>query len=132
MIFLNFVFFCAFICHILIIAYGLRFPSIPSVKVYYKEMNNIEFPLIFKLCVRELKHSNQRYMKLGYADEMQFYYGLINPENKTYDLNKNSEKKIIGWNGHTNGSSVGSVEGLLSWKTRPAFINDKPNNCHWN
>ena len=125
MIFLHFIFFCAFICHILIIAYGIRFPSFPSVKVYQKKMNNIEFPLIFKLCLREPKNGNERYLNLGYAEEMSFYYGLLNPENITYDL-YNSKKKIIGWNGYTNGSSVGSVKGILSWETRPSFNIDKP------
>ena len=98
---MNFIFFLAFICHISIIGYQLRFPSISSFKVYFKERHTVEFPLIFKLCVRELKNNSDRYKRVGYAEERSFYYGSINPE-----------KKIIGWNGNANGSAIGTVEGL--------------------
>ena len=111
LIILNFIFFCAFICHIIIIGYGLKNPSIPNVKVYHKDFKDIEFPLIFKLCVRELENGSQRYMRLGYEEERSYYYGILNPENKTFNLYTNYGEKMVGWNGYANGSSVGSVEG---------------------
>ena len=111
--FVNIIFLCVFICHVSFIAYGLRHPPNPSVKVYYKDMTkmkDVDFPLTFKLCLRELKNPSERYQRLGYAHENDFYLGDIKPDKEIKW--KEEGNFLLGWNGKNNtGSPLGTVEG---------------------
>ena len=77
-------------------------PDYPSVKIFKKKMKDIEFPVSFKLCVRELE-TTMRYSKYGYLDEYNFFRG-----NSMYN------ESLHGWNGflETN-STIGSTQGIL-------------------
>ena len=91
-----------FLFHIAMIEYNLQYPDYPSVKIYKKNIKDIEFPISFKLCVRELKNPNFRYIKIGYQNEMDYYKGVSM-------FNRNH----FGWNGFTKtNATLGSVEGM--------------------
>ena len=97
---INFVFVCFFFGHIILIGYTLKYPENQSVRVFKESVKDLDFPVYFKLCARELENDTIRYEKLGYKDYFNFYVGKSM-------FNKN----LIGWNGHTsNGSVMGSIE----------------------
>ena len=101
--FLNILFFCVFLGHILRIGFKLKNPEFPSVKVYKKELKDIEFPITFKLCLLENNRSSERYKRLGYTTSIGFYSGQ-----SMFDGN------VVGWNGHTrNTTTLASLKGKV-------------------
>ena len=101
---LNVLFILTFIIHVSFLVNDLAYPEYPEVHVFKNKLENIEFPLAFRLCLNEdsLKRKD-RYKKFGYAWEGSFFRGesMYNSSN-------------IGWGGHTeNGSTIAPVEGLL-------------------
>ena len=106
---LNFLFLCVFFGHILQIGYNLKNPEIPSVKVYKKQLKDIEFPITFKLCLLEKSTSSDRYKSLGYNDSQGFYRG----QNRF-------DQSVVGWNGHTsNKTTLASIQGKLIAMRKP-------------
>ena len=78
------------------------YPDYPSVKSYKKNLKEIEFPISFKLCVRELE-STMRYSRYGYLNAYGFYEGRS-------ELNHS----LRGWNGFSEtNSTIGSTQGIL-------------------
>ena len=74
----------------------------PQVKVYDRKLEDIEFPLIFKICLYEIRNSTLRYQKYGYEDFIHYYRGKSMYHNDS-----------IGWFGHMeNGSTIASSEGM--------------------
>ena len=66
----------AFIIHISTIAYNIKHPDFPSVKVYSRDLKDLdEFPLSFKLCARELTNISDRYKEFGYSSVYAFFQG---------------------------------------------------------
>ena len=66
----------AFIIHISTIAYNIKHPNFPSVKVYSRNLKDLdEFPLSFKLCARELTNITDRYKEFGYGGVYAFFQG---------------------------------------------------------
>ena len=78
------------------------YPSVPSVKIYQKSYNEIEFPISIKICATESRTEEKlRTNMSGYERMFTFYQGQ-----SMYN------KSLFGWSGHTeNGSHLGSVEG---------------------
>ena len=98
---LNFIFVFVFIVHITTIVYQDLNPRHPSIKSYSKDLKDIEFPISFKLCVGERENATDKFRRLGYTNEMDFYHGR-----------SRFNETILGWNGHTETmSTVGSIEG---------------------
>ena len=94
-------FIIAFIIHITFIAYFLKHPIYPSIKVYQQNFDKTEFPLSFKICLRKLKDQTEIYENLGYKDVKNFFRGAsIFGENQ------------FGWKGH--GKDNLTVKGLKS------------------
>ena len=77
-------------------------PDMPSTKIITKNLKDVNFPIIFKLCALKFKNDPyEHYKKVGYEDMLDFFKGK-----SMYN------KSVIGWNGfHENGSTIGSVEG---------------------
>ena len=87
--------------HVIYTLYSTIYPTHPSIKVIEKDLKEIAFPILFKICGKEYSNSSSRFRKLGYAAELDFYGGL-----------SKFNKTIIGWNGHTeNGSTIGPLTG---------------------
>ena len=92
------------VVHVIYIAYYNIYPDIPSVRVFKTDLNDIFFPISFKICVEDIKENPGRFTELGYWSEWHYFLGQ----------SKYNDKKI-GWNGHTeNGSTLGSVKEILS------------------
>ena len=99
----NLIFANAFLIHIAIIGYWRVYPENPSIRIYYKDLKDIEFPFSFKICVREQKHAAQRYKKIGYKEIFLFFEGRP-------DYNAST----LGWAGHgRNKSTLGTVTGFM-------------------
>ncbi len=97
----NTIFAIVFFIHIAIVGYLGMYPEIPSVRVYDKDIKDIEFPLSFKFCLREQYDALKRYNKIGYFDKWAFFEGRPN-YNKSY----------YGWAGRDrNKSTLGTVTG---------------------
>ena len=76
-------------------------PDLPTTKTYVKHLNEIEFPLVFRICAYEFDRSNVRFQNYGYSYDFDYFIGQ--------SMYNNS---LFGWNGHTkNGSTIGSFEG---------------------
>ena len=87
----------AFIIHISIIAYNIKHPDFPSVKVYSKNLQDLdEFPLSFKLCAKELTNITHPYRKLGYNSVYAFFQGS----------RRFWEGEWFGWAGHGEGNET--------------------------
>ena len=100
----------AFIIHISIIAYNIKHPDFPSVKVYSKNLQDLdEFPISFKLCARELTNMTGRYREFGYNDVYAFFQGR-----RGFFAGK-----WFGWAGHGEGNkTLASVIGRNFKKLR--------------
>ena len=113
-IMINSVFTLVFLVHAAFIGYGIKYPDHPSIKLYSKDVDELdEFPISFKFCVKELENPFERYKKVGYAHIWDFYKGLTD-----------SSGSWVGWSGNKTGRTRTSVEGtnfisftLLSTKT---------------
>ena len=87
--------------HLFTIGFYLINPEYPSIRVYNKELKQINFPLYFKICATELNNFNERYQKMGYSNEHNFFNGY-----------SRFERNIIGWGGHNeNGSTLYHIKG---------------------
>ena len=62
----NSIFTIVFICHVIWIGYDLKYPDNPNVKIYAENLKNIQFPLLFKFCIREIEIRPDRYKQVGY------------------------------------------------------------------
>ena len=97
----NLIFAIVFFIHIAIVGYRRAYPENPSVRVYDKDLKDIEFPLSFKICVREQNDVKQRYQKIGYKHNDDFFRGQ--PSDDT---------QYFGWAGRgRNKSTLGTVTG---------------------
>ena len=87
----------AFIIHISIIAYNIKHHDFPSVKVYSKNLQDLdEFPISFKLCATELTNKTDRYKEFGYNDVYAFFQGR-----KRFGAGR-----WFGWAGHGEGNKT--------------------------
>ena len=89
--------------HVSMNAYYILYPDLPDIKVLKKDLKNIAFPLSFKLCVSERHKSSDRYQKVGYHNDVDFFKGKSMFNDSLY-----------GWSGHTeNGSTFSNVQGPI-------------------
>ena len=101
----NLIFAIACLLHVTIALYKKMYPTHPEIKVYEKELKEVSFPILFKICGKELNNSSRRFINLGYANERDFYRGF-SKFSKDYT--------IVGWNGHReNGSTIGPLTGQV-------------------
>ena len=90
----------AFVVHFSTIAYELKHPKHPSIRIRKTDLRNIDFPVIFKFCVGDVKNE-ERFQKLGYVDRYHVFLG-----------SSKFNRSLVGWNGHTqNFSTLMSVRG---------------------
>ena len=83
----------------------ILYPDLPEIKVYKTDLKNIDFPLAFKFCVKEIENSLDRYTSLGYASDYDFFWGRSRFNNS-----------LFGWGGHlANGSSIADVKGRYTF-----------------
>ena len=83
--------------HIFVNLYVNLNPPHPDIKVHDKLMKDVPFPILLKLCGKEIHDSSKRFRIFGYKDEIEFYAGKSKFSSKNF-----------GWNGHTeNGSTLG-------------------------
>ena len=100
-IFVNVIFTMVFLVHIFFIGFGMKYPANPETKIYSKEFKDLgEFPIVFKLCLKELENFDERYIQNGYNDIFDLFKG-----------NFKSGGKMVGWAG--NKKSNGSVKGNI-------------------
>ena len=102
--FLSTSFTIACIIHVAFIGYNIIFPELPEIKIYSKDLKDIAFPLVFRLCAQEHQNPDKKYQKIGYKNAMEFFIGR-----SMYDW------KHYGWKGHKeNGEKIiGSLENIL-------------------
>ena len=87
--------------HISLNAHQMLYPNLPDIRIYKTDLKDIDFPLVFKLCVMEKHNSTARYTNVGYEDSFNFFQGV-----------SKYNKSLYGWSGHyENGSTIASVEG---------------------
>ena len=100
-ILLNILCFLIFIVHISLIGYKSLYPDVPEIVVYKKDLSEIDFPLLIRICLFEKENINARFLDYGYDALYGFFHGQ-----SMYN------SSLVGWAGHTeNGSTIGSVEG---------------------
>ena len=101
--FINLVFTVLCLLHIIINFYVTLYPPNPDIKVYDKALKDVPFPILFKLCGKEIHNSSKRYGMFGYKNELPLFSGK-----------SKYSKHVFGWNGHTeSGSTIGTVSGKL-------------------
>ena len=101
--YINVFFSIIFLIHISSIGYYTLYPEVPEIVVSKKNLNDIEFPMTFRLCAFELNDTVSRYQSYGYASYNDYFRGR-SMFNAT----------LHGWAGHDqNGSVLGSVEGEM-------------------
>ena len=98
---INLVFTIMCIFQVSITLYNAVNPSRPEIKVYDKALKDVPFPILFKLCGKEIHNSSRRFKENGYANIRDFYSGV-----------SQFSKSLVGWKGHTvNGSTLETVKG---------------------
>ena len=101
-IIINVVFLIVLIIHVFLVAFSMIYPSTPSVKVYKKTYNEIDFPISIKICATEDRDRDiKRHNVTGYQRSFKFFMGQ-----SMYN------GSLFGWRGHSkNGSILGSTQG---------------------
>ena len=100
---INVFFSIIFLIHISSIGYHALYPEVPEIVVRKKNLNEIEFPMAFRLCVFELNDTASRYQSFGYAHYSDYFRGKSMFNDTLY-----------GWAGHDqNGSVLGNVKGEM-------------------
>ena len=100
--FINVIFFALFLSHLSIICYQSLNPNVPSIRVFKEDLQKIDFPISFKICVKELENITARYEKVGYPHNYYFYLGI------------SKFNQAGGWYGHTeDNKTFGSLEGEM-------------------
>ena len=100
---INAIFFILFITHLSIICYQSLNPIVPSIRVFKEDLDKIDFPINFKVCVHELENITARYQKVGYRHSYYFYLGI------------SKFSFVGGWYGHTkDNKTLGSLEGCTN------------------
>ena len=73
----NAIFTLVFVVHASIIGYNIKYPEHVSITTYTKDLKDMEeFPVSFKICVKELVNSQDRYRKFGSKNVWSFYRGI--------------------------------------------------------
>ena len=75
----NFVLGILCLLHIILLIYDEFHPNLPQIEIVEKNLDEIEFPLIFKFCIFETKDDkNDRniFRQLGYKDNEEFFMGF--------------------------------------------------------
>ena len=70
----NIIFTSVYVVHILTIAHNFKYPPYPSIRIIKKDLRDIDFPVSFKLCMRDNKDID-KYIKLGYVGMFHFFSG---------------------------------------------------------
>ena len=83
------IFTLAFVVHISKIAYDLKYPQYPSIRIKKTEIRNIDFPVVFKICIKGDQNTNT-FRKLGYWNRHRVFIG-----------DSMFNNSLVGWNGHT-------------------------------
>ena len=100
-IIINSVFTLVFFVHAAFIGYGIKYPDQPSIKLYKKDVNELDsFPVSFKFCINELENPLERYKKVGYSTIWNFYIGK-----------QDYSGSWVGWSGNKTGNTRTTVEG---------------------
>ena len=100
-IIINSVFTLVFLVHAAFIGYGIKYPDQPSIKLYKKDVNELDsFPISFKICVKELENPSERYEKVGYSTLWNFYKGI-----------PDFSGSWVGWSGNKTGNTRTTAEG---------------------
>ena len=96
--------------HTIIILINYLHPENPSVKKYEKNLMDIDFPVIFKLCFQK-QNEDEMLQALGYRYMRDFYRGK-----SMYN------GSLIGWSGHTeDGKTLGTVDGRVE-ETKKGYV----------
>mgnify|MGYP001225323635 FL=1 len=111
--FINVFFSVIFLIHISAIGYDILYPEVPEIVVNKRNLNDIDFPMTFRICAFELDDTVSRYQSFGYDGYQDFFRGKSSFNDTLY-----------GWAGHDqNGSVLGNVEGEMMRKmTRRRII----------
>ena len=89
------------VIHICTFVYFNANPVLPDMMKYKKNIEDIEFPISFILCINSNDKGLEKMNQFGYLDEWYFFSGV----SKFND-------SIIGWAGHSkNGSIYETAEG---------------------
>ena len=99
--FINVFFSIVFITHVSSIGYHILYPDVPEIVVLKKYLHEIDFPITFRICAFEIENKYERYRKLGYDTDDDFFLGK-----------SRFNESVYGWKGHhEDGSTLASVEG---------------------
>ena len=92
--------FIAFTVQMMILASSQIYPSETVSHLEEKTLDSIEFPVLFKICIKPAFNISELH-KSGYKSIWSYFVGESRYNNS-----------IFGWAGHTeNGSIIGTVEG---------------------
>ena len=93
------------VVHMITILHASLYPEEASIRVYQKNLSDIELPVVFQICLIENLGGADRTRKLGYKNMKHFFRGI-----SMYD----ETEMRRGWAGHTkNGSTIGNRSVLL-------------------
>ena len=99
--FMNLVLITACFVHLCYLGYYVLYPEFPTFTVYQKDLQDIDFPLTFRLCINEPNNGSERFKRVGYRTYASLFFGKSMHNDTVY-----------GWKGHfKNGSTFKSVEG---------------------
>ena len=100
---INLLFTISCVTHVSITLHYAVNPTRPEIKVYDKAFKEVPFPILLKLCGKEINNSSRRFKEYGYDSERSFYAGA-----------SRFSKSLVGWKGHLkNGSTLDTVKGKV-------------------
>ena len=92
----------AFFIHAFTIAYDLIFPTETVLKFEQRNLDVVDFPIVFKVCITPA-FNKSKLQELGYRRVWDYFTGT----------SRYARYKIYGWSGHMkNGSTISSAKGL--------------------
>ena len=101
------------IYHVSNIIYKNINPDVPEILVYEKNLNEIDFPISFLLCLNEFDNDSVKYREVGFNNVQDLFLGRRVKYNST--LKKMAiEKQMKGWKGHKINGSVLSLDNIAN------------------
>ena len=101
--FISIILVLTFVFHVGFIINNIVNPKLPEISVSTRDLQDIEFPLSFLICINQHNFDAAKYREVGYNNVYRFYIG-----------ESMHNESIIGWRGHRkNGFEYDTVEGIL-------------------
>ena len=102
----------ASLIHISWLVYLMINPPLPDIEMYKTSLSDVDFPIVMKICLYDIKNSSDRYEGVGYKDARGLFTGK-----------SRFNESQFGWRGfNKDGKPMATVTGDVEWILDFSFL----------